>query len=408
MVKNQFFSSVLGCQFCSPMSKLAFKKHGYEVTNEGVVADIRIIGDINWYSNGADDFTRMLAELRAAGVTELRGYINTAGGSMWEANEIYNQLTAFPGRKTAVLGALVASAGTTIACAFKDGIEMAANGQYMIHDPELCVSGGEKELKAGLQLWQNIRQAAIAIYEKQTGLTPEELSTMMTATTWMTATQAKEKGFITGITGEAAELPADTSDVLNKYRYANVPAAVNQAALASTVQPIISNQSTMNKPALINSLGLAATATDTEVEMAVAAAAKGAADYTQLKNELAQDKKRVATERAELLVKNAVTQKKIAPAQEAAFVTMATDNYDTVKAMLDGIAAPTMASSTVVPDAETGTPSNSAGNAAADDRAKWGIKDWMEKAPEDLKMMAEKEPAKYRTLVSNAYPTVGK
>ena len=43
------------------MAVLQFKKHGYEVTNQGVVATIRIIGDINWYSNGADDFTRMLA-----------------------------------------------------------------------------------------------------------------------------------------------------------------------------------------------------------------------------------------------------------------------------------------------------------------------------------------------------------
>ena len=46
--------------------------------------------------------------------------------------------------------------------------------------------------------------------------------------------------------------------------------------------------------------------------------------------------------------------------------------------------------------------------AAEGDRSKWVLKDYMEKAPEDLKMMAEKEPVKYRTLVSNAYPTVGK
>ncbi len=386
------------------MSKLTFKKHGYEVTNEGGVADIRIIGDINWYSNGADDFTRMLAELRAAGVTELRGYINTGGGSMWEANEIYNQLTAFPGKKTAVLGALVASAGTTIACAFSDGIEMAANGQYMIHNPRLVVDGGETEFKSALQLYGNIRKAAIAIYVKRTGLTDEEVGTMMDATTWMDAAQAKEKGFITGITGEAAELPEGTSEVLNKYRYANVPAAVNQAALASTVQPTILPQ-TMNKLALVNSLGLSANATDAEVENAVAA---NATEIARLKNELKESAQKVAKERAELLVKNAVATKKISAAQEAAFITMATNNYDDVKTMLDGVAAPQMASTTLVPDKEQGAPTNSTGNGAVDDRAAWTLKDYMDKAPADLQNMAEKEPAKYRTLINSAYPTVGK
>lgn len=387
------------------MTNLSFKKHGYEVTNEGVVADIRIIGDINWYCNGADDFTRMLAELRAAGVSELRGYINTAGGSMWEANEIYNQLIAFPGKKTAVLGALVASAGTTIACAFTDGIEMAANGQYMIHNPKIDVSGGDAELRSGLQLYANIRQCAIDIYVKRTGLSPEDVGAMMDATTWMTATQAKEKGFITGIVGEAAELPADTNAVLNKYHYANVPAAVNQAALASTVQPTFSTQTTMNKPALINSLGLSANATDAEVENAVAA---NATEIARLKNELKESTQKVAKERAELLVKNAVATKKIGAAQEAAFITMATDNYDTVKAALDGIAAPQMASNMVIADSKQEAPTNAAGTGAADDRATWALKDYMEKDGKALQMMAEKEPAKYRTLVSNAYPTVGK
>ena len=46
--------------------------------------------------------------------------------------------------------------------------------------------------------------------------------------------------------------------------------------------------------------------------------------------------------------------------------------------------------------------------AASGQRAGWGIQDWMEKAPEDLKLMAEKEPAKYRALVSGGFPSVGK
>jgi ATP-dependent Clp protease protease subunit len=392
------------------MAQLAFKKHGYEVTNEGGIAYIRIVGDINWWNNGSEDFTRMLAELRAAGVTELVGYINTGGGSMWEANEIYNQLVAFPGRKTAVLGALVASAGTTIACAFKDGIEMAANGQYMIHNPHIDVSGGEAELRSALQLYANIRQAAINIYVKFTAGkagSDEAIGAMMDATTWMTAAQAKEKGFITGILGEAAELPTDTADVINKYRYLNVPAAVNQAALAATsLTSQFLAPSTMNKPALINSLGLQANATDTEVEMAVQAAARGAADYTRLKNELEADKLKVQTERAELLVTNAIAQKKIGAGQKEDFVKMAITNHDTVKAMLDGLPGVVVATNQLVPDATPTTPANTTGTGTEVDRANWTLKDYQDKDAPALAMMAEKEPAKYSQLLNAAYPNI--
>ena len=388
------------------MAQLAFKKHGYEVTNEGGIAHIRIVGDINWWNNGSEDFTRMLAELRAAGVTELVGYINTGGGSMWEANEIYNQLVAFPGRKTAVLGALVASAGTTIACAFKDGIEMAANGQYMIHNPCIDVNGGEAELRSALQLYANIRQAAIDIYVKLTKLTAEVIGAMMDATTWMTAAQAKEKGFITGILGEAAELPSDTADVINKYRYSNVPAAVNQAALASSIPSNLPATSTMNKPALINSLGLNANATDTEVEMAVQTAARGAADYTRLKNELEADKLKVQTERAELLVTNAIAQKKIGAGQKDDFVKMAITNHDTVKAMLDGLPGVVVATNQVVPDPAPTTPTNTTGSGTQEDRAAWTLKDYQEKDAPALAMMAEKEPAKYSQLLNAAFPNL--
>ena len=183
------------------MSKLASQIAPFKVTNQGTFAEINFIGEINWWANSSADFTRQLAELRAVGVTELRGYINTPGGSLFDANEIYNQLVAFPGRKTCVLGALVASAGTTIACAFSDGIEMAANGQYMIHNPCVYVDGDDKALNAALQMYNNVRQAAINIYVKRTGLTAEEVGAMMDATTWMTAEVAKAKGFVTGIVG---------------------------------------------------------------------------------------------------------------------------------------------------------------------------------------------------------------
>jgi ATP-dependent Clp protease protease subunit len=384
------------------MSKLSAKPAPFKVTNLGTFAEINIIGEINWWSNSSADFTRQLAELRAAGVTELRGYINSPGGSLFDANEIYNQLAAFPGRKTAVLGALVASAGTTIACAFSDGIDMAANGQYMIHNPCVYVEGGDKELNAGLQMYKNVRQAAINIYVKRTGLTPEEVGEMMDATTWMTADVARDKGFVTGVIGEDNELPVDAAQVFNHYKIKNVPPVLNQAVQAANILPP-TNSSDMNKAVIIATMGLASTATDAEVETAIATM-KAAKDKAE--TDLQAEKQKVARDRAEILVKNAVAQKKIGASKEAAFVSMAIDNYDTVKEMLEGITAPTMASAAVVADPATDLPSNSEGTAAENsDRSKWVLNDYIEKDPKALETMAEKEPTKYEALVTQAYPT---
>lgn len=386
------------------MSKLSTKPAPFKVTNLGTFAEINFIGEINWWANSSADFTRQLAELRAAGVTELRGYINSPGGSLFDGNEIYNQIAAFPGRKTVVLGALVASAATTIASAFSDGIEMAANGQYMIHNPCVYVEGGDKELNAGLQMYKNVRQAAINIYVKLTGLSAEIIGEMMDATTWMTAEVAKEKGFITGIVGEDSELPADAPQVFNFYKFKNVPAALNQAVQASSIsQP--TDSSDMNKLAIIATMGLASTATDAEVESAIATMK---ADKEKAETDLREANKRVGKERAEILVDNAIAAKKLLPAKRDAWVTNATSNYDSVKELIDSITAPTMASTTIVPDTQEQTPTNNTGTGTQEDRSKWTLKDYQEKDGKALVEMAEKEPAKYRILVSNAYPALTK
>ena len=161
----------------------------------------------------------------------------------------------------------------------------------------------------------------------------------------------------------------------------------------------------MNKAAVIATMGLATDATDAQVEQAIATM-KAAKD--QAIADLKTEREKVGKERAEMLVDNAITAKKIPAGKRDAWVTNATLNYDSVKELLDGIPAPTQATNQVVPDSNQEAPTNSAGTGVADDRSKWTAKDYMEKAPADLQMMAEKEPDKYRALVSNAYPTVGK
>ncbi|MFD2787950.1 Clp protease ClpP [Hymenobacter rubripertinctus] len=372
-----------------------------QVTMQGLVADINIIGDINWYSNDSETFTRLMAELKAAGVTELRGYINSGGGSMYDANEIYNQLQAFEGRKTCRLGALVASAATVIACAFTDGIEGAPNMQYMIHNPCVHASGDDKSLESAIQLYQNLRQSALDIYGGRTGLAEAVLSDMMARTTWMTAATAKSKGFITAITGQATELPADTLEVLNKYAYGNVPAALNQAAQPPQTpqNSSLPNTTTMNKAAIIVTMGLPSDASDAQVEQAIMSmkAAKDLAEKT-----LKDDRDKNATQLATMLVDQAVQAKKIGAGEREEYIKDAVMNYDLTKKMLDRMpAAGTPATNQVKTDA--GTP-DATNNAGTEDRNKWNFNDYMEKDGKALVEMANKQPEQYKKLFADRQP----
>ena len=378
----------------------------FEIRMNGAAADLTITGEIGWWKNSAEEFTRQLAALQASGVTELRGYINSGGGDLFEGNEIYNLISAFPGRKTCVLGALVASSATVIACAFTDGIEMAANGQYMIHNPEVYVSGGEAELTASIQLYRNIRQSAIDIYAKRTGLAADEVGRMMDATTWMNAATALEKGFITGISGQSADLPDDLPAVLNKYN--NVPAVLNQARQQPPADSPFSSSNpaapSMKYAAIIARMGLPANSTDDQVEAAIA---KMHTDKVAAETALTEERGKTAKAKAEMLVDAAIASKKVGAGEREQLVADATMNYDLVKRTLDRVPATTSATGTIVPEVTNAT-STTPPTADGADRSKWTVKDFMDKDPEALKVMAEKEPTKYQALVTASYPATGK
>ncbi len=105
----------------------------YQITNKAGTAFIRIIGEISFWKNSSEKFTNAIDGLINAGVEEVELYINSAGGSMFEANEIANQISRFKGKKTVKLGAIAASAASYLMTYF-DKVTAASNTQVMLHD----------------------------------------------------------------------------------------------------------------------------------------------------------------------------------------------------------------------------------------------------------------------------------
>lgn len=223
---------------------MALRIKQFEVKNKGGKAKIRLLGDISWWNNGSDEFTRLIDNLLSEGIEDVDAYINSPGGDMFIGNELRNQFARFPGHKYVKLGALCASAATTITPAF-DLIECVRNTSYMIHDPLFSpFIEHEEDFESNKKLYQNLRNNAIGEYVSLSkrikgegkGLSAEEVSEMMRKTTWMNAEELLEKGFVHKIANEDdSYMPEDAQDVANRMKFTLPKAILNK--LQNSIDP---------------------------------------------------------------------------------------------------------------------------------------------------------------------------
>ncbi len=66
------------------------KENTYQIKNKAGKAFIQIIGEISFWKNSSEKFTSAIDGLINAGVEDVELYINSTGGSMFEAYEIAN------------------------------------------------------------------------------------------------------------------------------------------------------------------------------------------------------------------------------------------------------------------------------------------------------------------------------
>jgi ATP-dependent Clp protease, protease subunit len=370
-------------------------KHPFQIQAQGTAAQVKLIGDITWWKNSGAEFTRLIDQLIEAGIKDLDLYGNSGGGDVLEANEIYNQLLRFTGRRRGKIGALCASAMTIVMLAC-DEVEMAPNGQYMIHD--LCgyPEGSIKDIESYLGLMQNLTDHYVSTLAKKTGLPEKEITSMMNKTTWMSATTARDKKFITSITNEDAD--TDIYASIKNYGYKNVPVAVtNMIPSENQNQNQDSPNKIIMKNRIIAALGLPVDATEDQIAAAVEKLSK---DQVTALAKLTDVENSTAKAKAKILIDNAIDQKKISEAEREQFTKDAVANYDVTERLLAKIAGVKKIS------AQEGAEGDSAEDAAAaqnGDRSKWTLKDWMEKDKEGMIKMRSEKWATYAKLYEAHY-----
>lgn len=164
--------------------------------------DIDIYGVVTNGKSWWDDDTgasNVIDQLRNLDETQdIVLHINSVGGEVSAGVSIYNRLRALRNKKSVIIEGLAASIASVIAMA-GDEIHMALGSEMMIHNPSSYAFGEADDFEKAAESLRKTKESLIDIYEQRTGLSRDELATMMDNETWLTAKEAKEKGFCTSV-----------------------------------------------------------------------------------------------------------------------------------------------------------------------------------------------------------------
>lgn len=148
--------------------------------------------------------------------------INSPGGDVFAASEIYTELMDYDGEIKSRIVGVAASAASVIAMA--GSVEMSPTAQMMIHNAWTVAMGDRNDMQGVSDFLKTVDKSIANAYEKKTGLSEGDLLSLMDKETWMDAELAKEKGFIDEIMFEenlnaVASLPgALPQQVIDKMR----------------------------------------------------------------------------------------------------------------------------------------------------------------------------------------------
>lgn len=155
---------------------------------------------------------------------DLEVEINSGGGSVFAGSEIYTALKSYTGNVTVKIVGLAASAASVIAMAGKK-IMMSPTAQMMIHNVSSRASGDYREMEHTAEILKNANETIANAYRIKSGMSQEDLLTMMDKETWMTAAKAKEYRLIDEVMFEEYQLTASLDylgilpqEVINKIR----------------------------------------------------------------------------------------------------------------------------------------------------------------------------------------------
>lgn len=154
------------------------------------------IAEETWFGDEATP-KQFKSELMS-GTGDITIWINSPGGDVFCASQIYNMLMDYKGKVTVKIDGLAASAASVIAMAGGE-VFISPTGLLMIHNPMTIAFGDTVEMEKAIAMLSEVKESIINAYELKTGLSRAKISHLMDAESWFNANKAVELGFADGI-----------------------------------------------------------------------------------------------------------------------------------------------------------------------------------------------------------------
>lgn len=164
-------------------------------------------------------------------------YINSGGGLLTDAMAMHDFLKELQdqGKTVNTIGrGIVASAATFVLMAGRDA-KMSKNSWFMIHNVSGGIWGTVDEVESYASTLRKFNDRARDFYAEYTTMRKEDIAKLMNAEFWMTADDAKSKGFIKEVTSDISPTNSISPDMWNRVGFSNM--SVLQAYNSSVSAP---------------------------------------------------------------------------------------------------------------------------------------------------------------------------
>lgn len=125
-------------------------------------------------------------------------WLNSPGGDVFAASQIYSMLKNHKGKVTVKIDGIAASAASVVAMAGEETL-ISPTGMLMCHNPMTCAMGNKADMEKAIALLDEVKESIINAYAEKSHLSRNKIARLMDEETWMNAEKALQLGFVDGI-----------------------------------------------------------------------------------------------------------------------------------------------------------------------------------------------------------------
>lgn len=194
-----------------------------EAVRKDNAATLYIYGTIarsSWWDDDVVSASTVKEALEEIGeVEEIRVYINSGGGDVFESIAIMNQLKQHSAKIQVMIDGLAASGASIVAMA-GDEIKMSPSSMMMVHKAWSFAVGNADDFRKLAEDMDKIDSAVFEAYKPRFQGEDEDLRALISNETWLTAAECLDMGFCTALTEKTpAEDPEDVKNsILERIR----------------------------------------------------------------------------------------------------------------------------------------------------------------------------------------------